>query len=110
MGRDLLKTISQLRMYTIKEGKMAEWVDGWTRGVLPLRRKFGFRVDGAWVVPEGNRFIWILSYDGPDGFEARDSAYYVSSDRKSMKPDPAPLIEKAESWFVTAAIEQPREE
>ena len=62
------------------------------------------------VVPEGNRFIWILSYDGPDGFEARDSAYYVSSDRKSMKPDPAPLIEKAESWFVTAAIEQPREE
>src|SRR5437870_4514617 len=68
MGRDLLKTISQLRMYAIKEGKMAEWVDGWTRGVLPLRRKFGFRVDGAWVVPEGNRFIWILSYDGPDGF------------------------------------------
>jgi len=94
-------------MYTIKEGKMAEWVDGWTRGVLPLRRKFGFRVDGAWVVPEGNRFIWILSYDGPDGFEARDSAYYDSSDRKSMKPDPAPLIEKAESWFVTSAIEPP---
>jgi len=27
-----------------------------------------------------------------------------------MKPDPAPLIEKAESWFVTAAIEQLREE
>ena len=62
------------------------------------------------VVPEGNRFIWILSYDGPDGFEARDSAYYDSSDRKSMKPDPAPLIEKAESWFVTAAIEPSREE
>ena len=102
-----MKTVSQLRMYTIKEGMMAEWVDGWKRGVLPLRRKFGFRVDGAWVVPEGNRFIWILSYDGPDGFEARDSAYYDSSDRKSMKPDPAPLIEKAESWFVTSAIEPP---
>src|SRR6266571_2883034 len=85
MGRDLLKAISQLRMYTIKEGKMAEWVDGWTRGVLPLRRKFGFRVDGAWVVPEGNRFIWILSYDGPEGFEARDSAYYDSLDRKSTR-------------------------
>src|SRR5437870_13013474 len=42
MGRDLLKTISQLRMYTIKECKMAEWVDGWTRGVLPLRRKIRF--------------------------------------------------------------------
>ncbi|TMA05069.1 MAG: hypothetical protein E6J93_04925 [Methanobacteriota archaeon] len=46
-----MKTVSQLRMYSIKEGKMAEWLDGWTRGVLPSRRKFGFRVDGAWVVP-----------------------------------------------------------
>ena len=89
---------------------MAERVDGWTRGVLPLRRKFGFRVDGAWGVPKGNRFIWILSYNGPDGFEAIDSAYYDSSDRKSMKRDPAPLTEKAKSWFVTAAIEPPRDE
>src|SRR5437867_12298210 len=110
MGRDLLKTISQLRMYTIKEGKMAEWVDGWTRGVLPLRRKFGFRVDGAWVVPEGNRFICILSYDGPDGFEARGSAYYDSSDGNSMKPDRAPWMEKMVSWVVSAAMEQRREE
>src|SRR3989441_9836163 len=103
MGRDLLKTISQLRMYTIKEGKMAEWVAGWTRGGLPLRRKFGFRVDGAWVVPGGNRFIWIRSYDGPDGFEATDSAYSDSSARKSMKPEPAPLTAKAQSCFVRAA-------
>ena len=57
------------------------------------------------VVPKENRFVWILSYDGPEGFEARDSAYYDSPDRKSMKPDPAPLIEKAESWFVTALDE-----
>ncbi len=100
-----MKTVSQLRMYTIKEGKMAEWLDGWTRGVLTLRRKFGFRVDGAWVVPDENRFIWILSYDGTDGFEARDAAYYDSPERKSMTPDPAPLIEKAESRFVTAAMD-----
>jgi len=97
--------ISQLRTYPIKEGKMAEWLDGWTRSVLPLRRKFGFRVDGAWVVPKENRFVWILSYAGPEGFEARDSGYYDSPDRKSMKPNPAPLIEKAESWFVTAIDE-----
>ena len=105
-----MDAISQLRMYTIQEGKMAEWLDGWTRGVLPLRRKFGFRIDGAWIVPDGNRFIWILSYDGPDGFEARDAAYYDSPDRKTMTPDPGPLIEKSENWFVTAAIKNPRVE
>src|SRR2546422_491891 len=42
-------------MYTIREGKMAEWLDGWTRCVLPLRRKFGFRIDGAWIVPDGRK-------------------------------------------------------
>ena len=61
----------------------------------------------AWIVPDGNRFIWILSYDGPDGFEARDAVYYDSPDRKSMTPDPASLIEKSENWFVTAAMKNP---
>ena len=64
---------------------------------LPSRRGMGR--------PEREPIVWILSYAGPEGFEARDSAYYDSPDRKSMKPDPAPLIEKAESWFVTGLDE-----
>ncbi len=95
---------SQLRIYTIKEGKMEEWLDGWTRGVLPLRRKFGFRVDGAWVVRGENRFVWVLTYDGGGGFETRDADYYASPERKALSPDPAPLIEKAETCFVTSAL------
>ncbi len=83
---------------------MEEWLDGWARGVLPLRRKFGFRIEGAWVVAGENRFIWILTYDGERGFEARDADYYASPERKALDPDPAPLIEKAETSFVTSAL------
>ena len=77
-------------------------VDPW-RPSLAAEIRFPRR----WSVgcPDENRFIWILSYDGPDGFEARDAAYYDSPERKSMTPDPATLIEKAESRFVTAAMD-----
>lgn len=99
-----MSMVSQLRIYRVKEGKMDEWLEGWTKGVLPLRRKFGFRVDGAWVVTGENKFVWILSYDGPEGFRARDEAYYASAERKAMHPDPAPLIDSAETYIMTSAL------
>ena len=76
-------------MYTVKPGELEAFVREWKAGVVPLRRKFGFAVDGAWSIPETHEFIWIISYDGPDGFEARDAAYYASPERKALTPDPA---------------------
>ena len=99
-----MNSVSQLRIYRIKEGKMEEWLEGWTRGVLPLREKFGFRIDGAWVVRGENIFVWILTYDGPEGFEARDRAYYASPERKVLRPDPAPWIEKSESYIMAPVL------
>ncbi|HKZ65201.1 MAG TPA: hypothetical protein VJ111_02535 [Chitinophagaceae bacterium] len=40
------------------------------KGVYPLRIKNGFKIEGAWVLQEKNKFIWILSYDGTEVFEA----------------------------------------
>lgn len=91
---------SQLRMYKIQEGKLQEFVDGWRMGVLPLRLKHGFTVDGAWVVAEESRFVWIVSYDGPEDWKAKDEAYYASPERKSLAPDPAKLIAESEHWFI----------
>jgi len=85
---------------------MAEWVDGWTRGVLPLRRKHGFAILGAWVIAERNQFLWLLAYEGPvEEFTARNRAYYDSEDRKTLRPDPAPLIETQETWFVEPIVD-----
>jgi NIPSNAP len=84
----------QLRHYRIRDGQMDEFVDAWLRGVYPLRRKFGFRFVGAWRVDGADEFVWILGYDGPDGFAAADRRYYASTERKTMSPDPAALIEQ----------------
>jgi hypothetical protein len=79
----------QLRDYRIKTGEMNEWLDEWRTKIYPLRVKFGFRVIGAWTVIEEDRFLWILSFEGPDGsFTKADKSYFESLERKAINPDP----------------------
>jgi len=79
----------QLRDYRVKHEEMNEWIEEWRTKIYPLRIKFGFKVIGAWTRVEEDRFIWILSFDGPEGsFATAEKAYFDSSERKSMSPDP----------------------
>jgi hypothetical protein len=95
---------TQIRIFTINKGKMDVFLDAWQKGVYPLRIKSGFKIEGAWVVQEKNKFIWILSYDGPEGFESKDSAYYASQGRTTLKPDPADYIADAEKYFINPGL------
>jgi NIPSNAP protein len=91
----------QLRIYTIKTGEIAAWVDEWKRLIAPLRQRHGFEIVGAWTVDEGDRFVWILRYDGPKTWEEADAAYYASPERAAMQPDPARHIARSEHWLMT---------
>jgi NIPSNAP protein len=84
----------QLRHYEIRAGAMDAFVDAWLRGVYPLRQRFGFKFVGAWRVDGADEFVWILAYDGPDGFAEADRRYYASAERKAVDPDPAQFIER----------------
>ncbi|MFQ5966560.1 MAG: NIPSNAP family protein [Acidimicrobiia bacterium] len=85
----------QLRRYQIEAGKMSEFVEAWTDGVVPLRKKFGFEFRGAWVIEETDEFVWIIGHDHPKGFEAADREYYGSPERAELSPDPAQYVEVA---------------
>ena len=50
-------TTAELRDYVIAEGALEQFVDEWRRGVLPLRRAHGYRVDAAWTIPAESRFV-----------------------------------------------------
>ena len=63
---------------------MDAFLDAWVRGVYPLRRKFGFTFAGAWRVEGADEFVWIIGYDGPEGFAAADSAYYCAQARSAL--------------------------
>ena len=91
-----------LRIYTIKPGELDDWVDEWRAHVLPLRRRLGFEVLGAWVSEEESAFAWLLGYDGPEGLAAANVAYYDSPERAALDPDPARHIAEARQLPVRA--------
>lgn len=99
-----MPVISQLRIYTINRGKMDEWVKGWTEGIYPLRLKVGFRIDGAWVMQDQNKFVWILTYDGPETWENADKSYFDSPERRALNPDPAQHIANVETHFIAPVL------
>jgi len=92
----------QLRMYTVKPGEMADWLQEWKEKVAPLRRKFGFEIQGAWTIEESNRFVWILSHSGPQPWADADRAYYESPERRALDPDPARHLAQTEHWLMQA--------
>ena len=51
----------QLRIYEIKPGLLAEWVDRWLTDIVPARREHGFDVLGAWTIESSDEFIWLVA-------------------------------------------------
>lgn len=96
---------TQLRIYTINRGQLFQFAEEWQEKIRPLRLELGFRIDGAWLLEETNQFVWLLSYDGPEAWEALDDAYYISPSRLAMDPNPARLIARAEEYFVESVAE-----
>jgi hypothetical protein len=95
----------ELRRNRIKAGHLDEFIDAWLSGVVPLRRRFGFRFGGAWIVEATGELVWILAYDGPDGFDAANERYYASTERLALDPDPAQWFESAHSERVRSIID-----
>ena len=49
-------------------------------------------------------FVWIVSYDGPEDWEAKQAAYYGSPERAAVEPDPAQHIARAEKYFINPVL------
>jgi hypothetical protein len=81
----------QLRIYTIADGKMDEFLAS-MGPVLELRRQHGFDVRGPWIIPEAGQYVWIAGYGGPEGFEAAVERYYHAPERQSLDPEPGDLL------------------
>ncbi|MGI8801291.1 MAG: NIPSNAP family containing protein [Solirubrobacteraceae bacterium] len=83
----------QLRIYSIRPGLLVEFTEFWRSEIVPLRRRFGFEVEGAWSDSETSTFAWVVCH--PD-FAAGNAAYYASPDRAGLSRDPGEFIEHAE--------------
>jgi hypothetical protein len=90
---------TQLRMYTINRGQLDDFFKAWRAGVCPLREKYGFHVEGGWVVENENRFFWLMTFDGDD-WDKAEEAYFNSPERKNMNPNPSQYVAHMELRFV----------
>jgi hypothetical protein len=95
---------TQVRIYRVREGQLARFVEEWEANVRPLRERLGFRVVGAWASEEDGRFAWVLAYDGVGGFAAADARYYASDERAAFDPDPARLLEATEHFMASRLV------
>jgi len=95
----------ELRRSRIRAGCIDECLEAWLREVVPLRRRFGFTFLGAWVAEEAAELVWILGYEGSDGFANADRRYYASPERVALDPDPAQWFESSESVRLRQVLE-----
>ena len=89
----------QLRDYDVKPGVFDEFIAEWAANIVPLRRKFGFTVEGAWASGDRTRFVWMLSRDG---FAAADREYYASPERAGLTPDIARHLTRIDTTLLQA--------
>jgi len=89
----------QLRIYTVKDERMDDWVAKWRSSVLPLRRKYGFAIVGPWIIRKEQRFVWIV---GHDDFEEANAAFYASPERSALEPEIPEYLEKVETSMLDA--------
>ena len=82
----------QLRMYRAKTGELDDFVAEWREHVLPLRKAMGFDILGPWVT-EDDRFVLIVGHADLAG---ADAAYYESTERAAIDPNPARHIVESE--------------
>lgn len=95
---------TQIRLYTINRGCLLQFAEEWREKILPLRRAQGFTIHSASISRETSQFIWMISCDDLDDWEAKEKAYYASAARARLTPDPARLIARAEEYFVETLI------
>jgi len=91
----------QLRSYQVKPGMFEGFLVKFAQ-VAEARRVHGFSIEGAWVSDDSSRFVWVVSYDGEDGFEEAEKRYYESDERKAIGLDPGEFLSSVETTMMQA--------
>lgn len=64
--------------------------------IFPLRRDHGFTIDGPWIVPEANQYVWIVHFGGEGTFDEAVERYYADPRRDAFDFKPRDYILEAD--------------
>jgi quinol monooxygenase YgiN len=84
---------TEVRIYTMKPGKLDDFVELFTKNIMPTSATFGVRVHAAWRNDEANEFVWVRSYDDQETLE-----------RYSNSPERAEYTPKTQACIDSMAV------
>jgi quinol monooxygenase YgiN len=91
---------TEVRIYTMKPGKLDDFVEVFTKQIMPTSAQFGVRVHAAWLNRPSNEFVWVRSYDD----EAALERYSNSPERAVYTPLTQACIDTMEVRVVESIL------
>jgi|SRR5438105_12883578 len=80
--------LTQVRSYTVKDGKMDSWVKHFNEKIVPTSAKYGVHVQAAWVNRAQNEFIWVRTFESQETLkkyeESPERAAYLATNREHL--------------------------
>ena len=90
----------EVRIYTMKPGKLDEFTEVFTNQIMPTSAAFGVRIHAAFRNDAANEFVWIRSYDD----EATLERYSASPERATYTPLTQACIDSTDVHIVDPVI------
>lgn len=91
---------TEVRIYTMKPGRLDEFERIFTEHIMPTSAAFGIRIHAAWRHKEKNEFVWVRSYDD----EATLERYSHSPERAVYMPLTQACIDTMEVRVVEPVV------
>jgi quinol monooxygenase YgiN len=80
--------VTQVRIYTVKDGQMDSWINHFNEKIVPTSAKYGVHVQAAWANRAQNEFIWVRSFESEDTLkkyeESPERAAYLPTNREHL--------------------------
>ncbi len=80
--------VTQVRLYTVKDGMMDSWVKHFNENIVPTSAKYGVHVQAAWANRAQNEFIWVRSFENEEALKkyegSPERAAYLATNREHL--------------------------
>lgn len=96
--------VSQIRIYTINKGMMDSWINVFQEKLMPIHKKCGIPIVGAWTNLDRSEFIWVRSFSTVDEIASKESEYFATPERTALGDLPGSHIAKIEVKVVESVV------
>jgi Asp/Glu/hydantoin racemase len=95
--------VTQLRIYRIREGLMADWLPFFHKTIVPLHHLVGVQVPAAWVnVEDPDEFVWIREFDSVESVTHQENEFFSTAARVALGDVRGRYVESAQIRMLRA--------